>query len=135
MTRLARIELFALIGAGAVGAGVHAAIAPEHLREWPPLGASFVAVAAVLAAAVAAVALRPDDRRPAAALALILATVAAAYVVTRLAAIPPLDPEREPFDALGICTSAIEALGLLLAVLIHGPHTRLTPQLSSGGRR
>jgi hypothetical protein len=55
MTRLARIELFALIGAGAVGAGVHAAIAPEHLHEWAPLGASFVAVAVILAAAVAAV--------------------------------------------------------------------------------
>jgi len=64
MTRITRIELFVLIGAGAVGAGVHAAIAPEHLREWAPLGASFVAVAILFAVAAVAIALRPDDRRP-----------------------------------------------------------------------
>jgi hypothetical protein len=108
MTRLTRIESFGLIGAGAVGAGVHASIAPEHLREWAPLGASFVAVAILLAAAVAALALRPDDLRPVAALSVLLATVATGYLVTRLAAIPPLDPERESFDTLGNCTSAIE---------------------------
>ena len=125
MTRFTRIELFGLIGVGAVGASVHAAIAPEHLREWAPLGASFVAVAILLAAAVAALALRPGDRRPVTALGALLATVAAGYVVTRLVAIPPLDPERESFDALGICTSAIEVFGLVLAVHIHAPRTRL----------
>jgi hypothetical protein len=118
MTRFIRIELFGLIGAGAVGAGVHAAIAPEHLREWAPLGASFVAVALLFATAVAALALRPGDRRPVTALGALLATVAGGYVVTRLVAIPPLDPERESFDTLGICTSAIEVLGLVLAVHI-----------------
>src|SRR4051794_1322197 len=93
MARVTRIELFGLIGAGAVGAGVHAAIAPEHLREWAPLGASFVAVAVLLAAAVAALALRPGDRGPVVASGALLATVAGGYVVTRLVAIPPLDPE------------------------------------------
>jgi hypothetical protein len=135
MARVNRIELFGLIGAGAVGAGVHAAIAPEHLREWMPLGASLVAVAVLLAAAVAALALRPGDRRPVAAMGILLATVAGAYVVTRLVAIPPLDPEREPFDALGICTSAIEVFGLVVAVHIHRPRTRLQLMLSTGGRR
>ena len=118
MTRLARLELFGLIGAGAVGAGVHAAIAPEHLREWVPLGASFVAVAVLLAAAVAAVALRRTDRRPVAALSVLLAAVATGYLVTRLVAVPPLDPERESFDTLGICTSAVEVFGVVLAVHI-----------------
>jgi hypothetical protein len=82
-------------------------------------------VAVLFAAAVAALALRPDDRRPVAALCVLLATVAGGYVVTRLAAIPPLDPERESFDTLGICTSAIEVFGLVLAVHIQTPHTRL----------
>jgi hypothetical protein len=118
MTRLARIELFALVGAGAVGAGVHAAIAPEHLHEWAPLGASFVAVAVLLAAAVAAVVIRRADRRPVAALSVLLAAVATGYLVTRLVAVPPLDPERESFDALGICTSAVEVFGVVLAVHI-----------------
>jgi len=136
MTRLTRIELFGLIGAGAVGAGVHAAIAPEHLHEWAPLGASFVAVASLFATAVAALALRPGDRRPVTALGALLATVAVGYVVTRLVAIPPLDPERESFDALGISTSAIEVAGLVLAVHVHVPPRRLRHlSLSSGGRR
>jgi hypothetical protein len=66
----------------------------------------------------------------------LLATVAAAYVVTRLVAIPPLDREREPFDTLGIGTSAIEVFGVVLAVHIHTPRRRLRyPALSSGGRR
>ena len=128
------MELVALIGAGAVGAGVHAAIAPQHLREWPPLGASFVAVAVLLSAAVAALALRPDDRLPVAALAALLGSVAAGYVVSRLVAIPPLDPEREPFDALGICTTAIEAFGLLLALHVHVPRRRPSQAHPHGGR-
>jgi hypothetical protein len=136
MTRLARIELFGLIGAGVVGAAVHAAIAPEHLREWTPLGLSFVAVAILFAAAAASLALRPDDRRPVTALGALLATVAGGYVLTRLVAIPPLDPERESFDTLGICTSAIEVFGLVLAVHMQTPRRRLRYlSLSSGGRR
>ena len=136
VTVFTRIELFGVIGAGAVGAGVHAAIAPEHLREWAPLGASFVAVAVLFAAAVAALTLRPNDRRPLTAVGALLATVAGGYVVTRLVAIPPLDPEREPFDTLGVCTSAIEVIGLALAVHIQMPRRRLrSPSLSLGGRR
>jgi hypothetical protein len=119
VVRFSRLEVFGLLGAGAVGSGVHAAIAPEHLREWAPLGASFVAMAVLLAAAVAAVALRPDDRRLVTALGVLLATVASGYVVTRFVAIPPLDPERESFDTLGSCTTAIEVFGLVLAVHIH----------------
>jgi hypothetical protein len=136
MTRVARIELFGLIGAGTVGGGVHAAVAPEHLREWVPLGASFVVAAVLLAAAVAAVTLRPADPRSVAALSGLLAALATGYLVTRLAAIPPLDPEREPFDTLGVCTSLVEVFGVVLAVHIHVRRGRLRHQsLSSGGRR
>jgi len=135
MTRFARIELFGLIGAGTVGAGVHAAIAPEHLREWVPLGASFVVAAVLLAAAVAAVAIRRADRRPVAALSVLLAAVATGYLVTRLAAVPPLDPERESFDTLGICTSLVEVFGVVLAVHIHTRRGRLRHlSLASGGK-
>ena len=135
MGRLAHIELLGLIGAGAVGAGVHAAIAPDHVREWAPLGASFVAIAVALAAAVVGLALRPGNRRLAFALALLLGAVAAAYLATRLAAIPPLDHEREPFDALGVGTTAIEVLGLLLAAHLYRPRLRLPLATPSGGRR
>lgn len=105
----------ALVVAGAAGAAVHAVLAPEHLREWAPLGASFAAGAAVLAVGVVALALRPSDRRIAGAVAFVLAVFVAGYVTTRLTALPPLDPDREAFDVLGICTTAIEAAGLLVA--------------------
>src|ERR1051325_4507233 len=97
-----RIELLALLAAGAVGSGVHAALAPEHLREWAPLGASFLAVAVLFAVAVAALAIRPADQRLLAVLAALLGAVAAGYVATRLVPIPQLDPDREPFDPLGV---------------------------------
>jgi 4-amino-4-deoxy-L-arabinose transferase-like glycosyltransferase len=121
MARSAPLELLCLIAAGAVSAGVHAAIAPAHLHEWLPLGASFFAVAALLAAIVAALAMRPFEVRLVGALGALLAAVAAAYLATRLTAIPPLDPEREPFDSLGVGTSLIEVLGAAVAIHITRP--------------
>lgn len=104
-----------LIVAGAAGAGVHAAIAPEHVREWAPLGAAFVVTAVLLGVAVATLALRPTSVRAARAVAVVLAGVVVGYVATRVAALPPLDPEREPFDVLGVATTLVEAAGLVLA--------------------
>ena len=121
MISLERLELQALIGSGAIAAGVHAGLAPPHVHEWAPLGASLLAVAMMLSATVAGVALRPQDRRLGTVLACLLGAVPAAYLVTRLVAVPPLDPEREAFDALGIGTSVVEMLGLLLAVHIYRP--------------
>lgn len=116
-----RAAFLALVVAGAVSAGVHAGLAPEHLHEWPPLGASFVAAAVAAALVVTALALRPDDPRPAAVLGLLLAGLVVAYVSTRLAALPPLDPEREQPDALGVATTAVEAAGVLLALALRSP--------------
>src|SRR5918912_2101640 len=101
-----------LLLAGAVSAGVHAGLAPEHLHEWPPLGAAFVASAAAAALAVAALVLRPASLWPARALGALLGGLVVAYALTRLSALPPLDPDREPLDVLGVCTSAVEALGV-----------------------
>jgi hypothetical protein len=105
-----------LITAGAVSAGVHAGLAPEHVHEWLPLGISFIAAAVALGATVAALSLRPSSRWLVRLLGALFAAVVSAYAVTRLAAVPPLDPAREPFDALGVGTSALEAAGLLVAV-------------------
>ena len=99
----------ALVVAGAAGAAVHAVLAPEHLREWAPLGASFAAGSAVLAVGVVALALRPSDRRIAGVVAFVLGVFVVGYVTTRLTAVPPLDPDREAFDVLGICTTPSEA--------------------------
>ena len=105
-----------LVVAGAVSAGVHAGLAPEHLHEWLPLGAAFLAAAAAAAAGVVALVLRPASLWPARVLGALLGGVVVAYALTRLAALPPLDPEREPLDVLGVCTSALEAVGVAAAV-------------------
>jgi hypothetical protein len=105
-----------LLLAGAVSAGVHAGLAPEHLHEWPPLGAAFVAAAAAAALAVAALVLRPASLWPPRVLGALLGGMIVAYALTRLAALPPLDPDREALDLLGVCTCAVEAAGLVAAV-------------------
>jgi hypothetical protein len=105
-----------LLLAGAVSAGVHAGLAPEHLHEWPPLGAAFIAAAASSALAVAALVLRPESPWPPRVLATLLGGMVVAYGLTRLAALPPLDPDREALDLLGVCTCAVEAAGVVAAV-------------------
>jgi hypothetical protein len=111
-----------LLVSAALSVGIHAALAPEHLHEWAPLGASFVAAAAVVSGVLVVHTLRPGDRRPVLALALVLGGLIAAYTATRLAALPPLDPDRESPDALGLGTCAVEALGVSAALRIAGTH-------------
>jgi hypothetical protein len=112
-----------LVVVAAVSAGVHAGLAPEHLHEWLPLGSAFAAAAVAAALGVVALVLRPASPWPPRILGALLGSLVAAYVLTRLAALPPLDPEREAFDALGVCTSAVEAIGVGASV-----------HLTSGGR-
>jgi hypothetical protein len=117
----AGIEHLLLPCAGSISAGVHAGLAPEHLHEWPPLGVAFIAAAVAGSAAVAALTLYPADQRPRQAMALLFAVLIAAYLATRLVALPPLDPTREPFDLLGLATCTVEAAGLLLALRLSLP--------------
>jgi len=44
-------------------AGIHAALAPEHLKEMPPLGYAFIAAAAIGCVLACALISRPDDPR------------------------------------------------------------------------
>ncbi|HYZ77136.1 MAG TPA: hypothetical protein VE596_07140 [Gaiellaceae bacterium] len=120
-----------LVVVGAVSAGVHAGLAPQHLREWLPLGASFVAAAAAAAAGVVALAFRPASLWPPRVLGALLGSLVVAYALTRLAALRPLDPDREPLDVLGVCTSALEAAGLVAAVGL-GRSRRLTVTVTGG---
>ena len=105
-----------LLVAAAISVGVHAGLAPSHLHEWAPLGASFVAAAAAGSAAVAALVLRPASPWPSRLLGALLGGLIVAYALTRLVALPPLAPEREPLDAIGVCTVAVEAAGLAVAL-------------------
>jgi hypothetical protein len=131
-TRAARSVLLVV---GAVSAGVHAGLAPEHLHEWLPLGAAFIAAAATVAAASTALVLAPTSPWPPRLLVALLAGLVGAYSLTRLAALPPLDPSREPLDLLGVCTSALELAGAVAAIHLGRPPKpgRLSPALTTGG--
>ena len=126
-------ERLLLMVAAAVAVGVHAGLAPEHLEEWAPLGACFIASAVAAAGGVAVLAVGHDYCGPAAAaLALLFAVLVVGYVATRVAALPPLDPDREPFDTLGVGTTLVEAAGLLVALRLARRETSLMTQ---GGNR
>jgi hypothetical protein len=104
-----------LIVTCAVSAGVHAALAPQHLREAPAEGAGFVAAAVLLAVLVVALTYRPASRAALVAAALVFAGLLATYALASTTGIPLLHPDVEPVDGLGLATKAVEILGLTLA--------------------
>jgi hypothetical protein len=115
-----------VIAACAASAGAHAALVPEHLRESPALGASFVLSVVLLLAAVVALTIRPGDRRAAAAAAGLLVGLIVAWALSRTTGLPGLEPEPEPADAVSVATKLVEGIGLAFALRL---------SLITGGRR
>jgi hypothetical protein len=98
-----------VIVAGAISAGVHAALAPAHLHESFPEGAGFVAAAALLGFAIVLLAFRPTNPSAPIVAALVFIALLAAYefaVTTGL----------ETVDRLGLATKLVELAGLVLAL-------------------
>lgn len=118
----------------AVTAGVHAGLVPEHAHESAALAASFAA-AAVLAAVIA-VALRraAGSAWPPLAAGALFAGLIVAYALSRTVGLPLGEGEREPLDALGLATKAIEVAGLIAAVRMTTQPTR-RGSLALAGRR
>ena len=96
-----------VIAACGASAGVHAGLVPDHWRDSRALGVLFGLAGLGLAAVAAALALWPEALFPLFAAAGLFASLIAAYIAA-----------GEPVDALGVVTKAIEASGLLLAVLL-----------------
>jgi hypothetical protein len=112
----ARLQIELLVLVCAASAGVHAVLAPSHLREGPALGLGFAVAAIALAAVAIALDRRPHSTRARHAAALLLGALIAAYVATRVTAVPILGEHRESLDAVGAVTKLIEAIGLALAI-------------------
>ena len=113
-----------LLLAVAISAGVHAGLAPSHLREEPLLGFGFVGATLLLSVTAFALARRTASRRPIAAAAALLAALIAGYAATRTVGLPGL--ERESWDSLGLATNAVEILGVAAAVyLIRTPRREI----------
>ena len=106
-----------LVASGlAASAGVHAGLVPEHLRETPQLGVSFVLATGLLLAVAGWVALRPGDRRAVRAGQVLIASVLVAYLASRTVGVPVFQPEVEHLDPLGVSTKAVEMLAFLCAL-------------------
>ncbi len=117
MTAPAGVERDIAIVACAVSAGVHAALAPEHLEDGVLAGAGFAGSA--LALTVVAVALtRGSGRIAVAAAATMLGGLLASYAVVATTGLPLVHPEPEPVEPIAVFTKAVEALGLAACALL-----------------
>jgi hypothetical protein len=117
-----------LIVCCAISAGVHAALAPEHLRESIATGVGFVAAAAALVAVTVGLTVRPESRAVTSIGVLVLAGLVVSYGVAAATGIPVLHPEVDPVDRVAVLTKAVEVLGLGLALRLRGPaRGRLIP--------
>ena len=133
MTRTA-VENDVLIACCAISAGIHAALAPEHLREETAAGVGFLVSAVLLAAVGVALTYRPASRLAAGAAGALLAGLIVAYALAVTVGLPVLHPQAEPADGLGLATKAIELVGLAAALSLVAPGrpagrlTRLQPK-------
>ena len=102
-------------------AGIHAALVPEHLREMPPLGWSFIAAAALGVALACALIVRPEDRLFARLAAVFLAVEVLAWVVFVTVRVPGFMGTPEPVETIALVCKAGELIGLWLAVTVGWP--------------
>ena len=114
MITRAAIERDLVIVACAISAGIHAALAPDHLTESAAAGGGF-AIAAVLLAAFAAVLTRAASVAALAGAAALFAGLLVSYGLAVTIGVPVLHPHPEAVDGLAVFTKGVEVLGLLAA--------------------
>jgi hypothetical protein len=102
-------------------AGIHAALVPEHLREMPPLGWSFIAAAALGVALACALVADPENRLFATLAAIFLTVEILAWVIFVTARVPGFMGTPEPVETIALVCKAAELIGLWLAVTIAWP--------------
>ena len=102
-------------------AGMHAALVPEHLKEMPPLGWSFIGAALVGAALAYALVSGPEDRLAARLAALFLAAEIVAWAVFVTVHVPGLMSTPEPVETIALVCKTVELSGLALAIWIGWP--------------
>ena len=97
-------------------AGIHAALVPEHLKEMPPLGYSFI-VAAVVGAGIAwALVTRPRDRRLSALAVLFLAGQVVAWVMFVSVHVPGFSGTPESVETIALISKAAELFGIVVGL-------------------
>ncbi len=100
------VRLLVIAACGA-SAGIHAGLAPDHWDESPAFGVLFVLAAVALAGVSVALAGWPEASLPIFGAIGLFASLIVAFIAA-----------REPVDAVVVVTKAIEAAGLVLAVIL-----------------
>jgi hypothetical protein len=105
-----------LLVACAFSAGVHVALAPDHLGESALLGLGFLGSAAMLLALGVGIYARPDSVRLPPLIALLCSALLAAYVASRTVGLPVLHPAPEAVDPVGVITKGVEVVAVVLSL-------------------
>ena len=101
-------------------AGIHAALVPEHLKEMPPLGYSFIAAAAIGALIAWALVAWPNDRRIPAVAALFCAGQILTWALFVTVHVPGFSGTPEPVEVIALVSKAVEVIGVMLALPLVG---------------
>lgn len=114
----------------ALSAGIHAGLTPEHLKEMPRLGDSFIAAALLGSAIAVALVSRPDDHRLAAIAGLFCLGQIVAWVLFVTIAVPFFPGTPEGFETIALISKTVEAAGVALALVRPRWVTRAKPLVS-----
>ena len=125
-----RAGLLAL--AVAFSAGIHAALAPEHLQEMPRLGYAFIAAAAIGGVLACAIVAFPEDRRMSLLAGLFCFGEIAAWAVFVSVPVPGFSGTPEEIETIALVSNATELAGVALAFAHASPRLRASgsPPLS-----
>lgn len=104
-----------LILACAISAGIHAALAPEHLEEGRAAAGGFAVSAVLLGVLAIGLTYRVTPFLLLAAGAL-MSGLLVSYALAITTGVPILHPDVEPVDGLALFTKAVEIAGLVAAV-------------------
>jgi hypothetical protein len=108
----AAIDRDLVIIACAISAGIHAALAPNHLAAGVAAGVGFAAAAALLAG-LAFILTQVASPRALGGAAALFGGLIVSYGLAITTGVPLLHPHPEPVDGLALFTKAVEVTGLL----------------------
>ena len=97
-------------------AGIHAALVPEHLKEMPPLGYSFIGAAVIGAALAWALVSRPRDRRMPVLAGLFCLGQIVTWLLFVTVRIPLFSGTPEPVETIALVSKAVELYGFAIAL-------------------
>ncbi len=112
-------------------AGIHAALAREHLREMPPLGYAFIAAAAIGGVLALALVSRPDDRRISLLAGLFCLGQIAAWALFVSVPVPGFSGTPEGIETIALVSKAAELIGVALVFPLALPRQRLSASATS----